>query len=370
MRSLFLGLCFAVASSAAQVSVETWGATPDGENVLLYTLEGDSGVKARVMSYGAILVALETPDRAGKLADIVLGFDSFDGYLGEHPYFGAVVGRYGNRIANGRFELDGRIYTLAVNDGPNALHGGVVGFDKQVWASKSFEGAGGVGVELTLLSPDGQEGYPGALALTVRYTLTPADSLRIDYTATTDAPTVLNVTNHAYFNLSGDGGRTPILDHRLELSADHFTPVDATLIPTGELRPVEGTPFDFRTPTAIGERIDAAEDQIRKGGGYDHNYVLRRHTKTDLERAVRVVSPASGRVLEVWTTEPGVQFYTGNFLDGSVTGKGGVAYPRRAAFCFETQHYPDSPNQPTFPSTALRPGEVHRSTTEFRFSAE
>jgi len=369
MRTLILSLLITAAAPAAHVLVEDWGATPEGENVLLYKLENDSGARARIMSYGAIVVSLEVPDSSGELGDVVLGFDSLEGYFGDHPYFGAVVGRYGNRIAKGRFELDGRVYTLAINDGPNALHGGVRGFDKQVWTSKSFEDERGAGVEMTLVSPDGQEGYPGTLAVTVRYTLTERNGLRIDYTATTDAPTVLNVTNHAYFNLA-DGGRSPILDHQLQIDADHFTPVDATLIPTGELRPVGGTPFDFREPKPIGQRIDAANEQIRRGGGYDHNYALRRRTKDGLERVIRVVSPASGRVMEVLTTQPGVQLYTGNFLDGSIAGKDGVRYGRRSAFCLETQHFPDSPNQPEFPSTVLRPGETFRSTTEYRFSTE
>ena len=349
------------------IRVEDWGSTPGGERVHLYSLTNATGVRARIATYGGVVVSLEVPDRAGRLGDVLLGFDSLQGYLGEHPYFGALIGRYGNRIAQGRFTLDGRAYTLAVNNGPNALHGGLRGFDKRVWAAKPFDAADGPGLELLLLSLDGEEGYPGSLTARVRYTLTDANALRIEYLAVTDAPTVKNLTNHVYFNLK-DAGRGTALDHEVEIFADHFTPVDATLIPAGELRPVEGTPFDFRQPVKIGARIDRADEQLGHGGGYDHNFALSRRTRDGLELAVRVHEPATGRVMEAWTTEPGVQFYTGNFLDGTLDGKGGTRYAKRSAFCLETQHFPDSPNQPAFPSTVLRPGEQYRSATEYRFS--
>jgi aldose 1-epimerase len=295
-----------------------------------------------------------------------LGFDSLEGYLSENPYFGAVVGRYGNRIAKGRFMLNGKEYKLATNNGPNALHGGLKGFDKQIWQAQPV---GNSGLRLTYVSNDGEEGYPGTLTTTVEYTLTDANELKLAYSATTDKDTVLNVTNHSYFNLAGEGSGD-ILGHRLQLFADRFTPVDATLIPTGELRPVAASPFDFRQPRLIGERIDApGDEQIKFGGGYDHNFVLNGAMGT-LRPAARVIEPKSGRVMEVSTTEPGVQFYTGNFLDGIIKGKGGKAYKRRYAFCLETQHFPDSPNQNKFPSVVLKPGQKFASHTVFKFSTE
>ena len=319
------------------------------------------------MTYGGIIVSLQAPDKNGKLGDVVHGFDSLDGYLGEHPYFGALIGRYGNRIARGRFTLDGRTYTLATNNDANHLHGGLIGFDKVVWAAKPFEGDAGPGVELTYVSPDGDQGYPGELAATVIYTVTERNELRIDYHATTNKPTVLNLTNHTYFNLNGGGSGT-VLDHELTIEADHYTPIDSTLIPTGKLEGVGGTPFDFHQPAKIGARINDQGEQIANGLGYDHNFVIRRSTASELELAARVRDPTTGRVLEVLTTEPGVQFYSGNFLDGTVAGKSGVKYPRRSALCLETQHFPDSPNQENFPSTVLRPGQTYDSTTVFRFS--
>ena len=370
MRALWPAVLLPVAmplSVAAGIEVEPWGETPEGEIVQLYTLTNSKGVRARIATYGGVVVSLEVPDKSGALSDVVLGFDSLEGYLGEHPYFGSLIGRYGNRIAKGRFSIDGREYTLATNNGPNALHGGIAGFNRRVWSAKPFTGDAGPGLTLQHISRDGEEGYPGALAVTVRYTLTDENELRIDYEATTDKPTVVNLTNHSYFNLK-DAGKSDALEHRMQLMADHFTPVDATLIPTGESRPVGGTPFDFREPMAIGARIDQRDEQLGNGGGYDHNYVLSRRTKGELEIAARVYEPTTGRVMEVLTTEPGVQFYTGNFLDGTLTGKGGVTYAKRAAFCLETQHYPDSPNQEAFPSTVLRPGEVYESTTVYRFS--
>jgi len=345
--------------------VESFGTLPSGEEIQIYTLKNQNGLEARIMTYGGVVVSLKTPDRSGKLADVVLGFDGLEGYAKGCPYFGAIVGRYGNRIGGAKFTLDGKTYTLAANNGPNHLHGGLVGFDKKVWSVKSADDSS---VVLALVSPDGEEGYPGTLSVTVTYTVTDANELKIHYEATTDKPTVCNLTNHSYFNLK-DAGASPILDHEILINADRFTPVDATLIPTGELRPVEGTPFDFRAAHKIGERIEADNEQLRFGGGYDHNFVLNR-TGDGLEPAARVTEPVTGRVMEVLTTEPGVQFYTGNFLDGTLTGKGGVAYQKRSAFCLETQHFPDSPNKPSFPSVTLRPGEKYDTTTVYRFSAE
>lgn len=342
--------------------MEPFGTAPSGEQIQMYTLTNSNGMEARIINYGGIVVSLKTPDRSGNLADVVLGFDSLAPYLGTHPYFGALIGRYGNRIANARFALDGQTYTLPVNNGPNSLHGGNNGFDKQVWSASAEPGL----LVLTYTSPDGEEGYPGTLNARVTYALGEDNSLRIDYEATTDKPTVVNLTNHSYFNLA-DAGASLILNHEVMINADRFTPVNDTLIPTGELRPVDGTPFDFRQPTAIGARIDADDEQIRFGGGYDHNYVLNR-TGDGLSLAASVYEPVSGRVMEVLTAEPAVQFYTGNFLTGE-TGKGGVSYQRRSGLCLETQHYPDSPNQPEFPSTVLRPGEVYRTSTVYRFSA-
>jgi aldose 1-epimerase len=293
----------------------------------------------------------------------VLGFDQLSGYLKQPPYFGAIVGRYGNRIAKGVFAIDGATFHLATNNGPNHLHGGVRGFDKQLWNAESFRRGGDVGVVYTLTSPDGDEGYPGALNVKVTYTLAADDTLTVDYAATTDKPTVVNLTQHSYFNLAGSGD---ILNHRLTIDADRYTPVDSTLIPTGELALVDGTPFDFRQPTAIGARIDADNEQIRNGGGYDHNWVLNGAAGA-LRHAARLEDPSSGRTLDVATTEPGLQFYSGNFLDGTLTGKGGRVYQKRAALCLETQHFPDSPNHPDFPSTVLRPGARYQSKTVFTF---
>jgi len=350
------------------VTVEPWGKTPSGEYVELYTLTNAGGGQARIATYGGVIVSLTVPDKSGNLGDVVLGFDTLAGYADKTTYLGALIGRYGNRIAKGRFPLDGRTYTLAVNNGENALHGGLRGFDARVWAAVPFDGADGPGLALTYVSEDGEEGYPGTLTTRVLYIWTDQNALRIEYTANTDAPTVVNLTNHSYFNLK-DAGKTDILATELQLFADHYSPVDATLIPTGEAAPVSGTPFDFRQPMQIGSRIDQQQDeQIKNGGGYDHNYIISRRSKDGLDIAARVHEAASGRVMEVWTTEPGVQFYTGNFLDGSYIGKDGTVYNRRAGFCFETQHYPDSPNQPEFPSTILRPGKTYRSTTEYRFS--
>jgi len=355
-------------TSTAGVGVQpSFGVTPEGVPVDLYTLTGASGVEVRAMTYGGIILSLRVPDRDGHLGDVVLGYDALDGYLKASPYFGAIIGRYGNRIGGAKFTLDKQEYTLAANNGPNALHGGLKGFDKVVWKAESFKNDDGVGVVFSYTSPDGEEGYPGKLEATVTYTLTDAGELVFEYHAVTDEATPVNLTQHTYFNLAGHG-TGDILGHELMLNASHFTPVDSTLIPTGEIRSVEGTPFDFRTPTAIGARIEKDDEQIRFGGGYDHNFVLDRDEGDALVLAARVYEPTSGRGMEVSTTEPGVQFYSGNFLDGSITGKEGHVYKHRTGLCLETQHYPDSPNRPDFPSTILRPGEDYRSRTVYTFS--
>ena len=346
--------------------MEHFGTTPEGENVRIYKLTNAGGVEARITDYGGIVVSLKVPDRDGVLGDVVLGYDTLDDYIKDNPYFGTITGRYANRITNGRFTLNGKTYQLATNLPPNHLHGGERGFDKVVWGAEPFADERGVGVRLTYLSVDGEEGYPGTLNAQVAYTLTDDNALRIDYEATTDKPTIINLTNHSYFNLK-DGGQSSMLDHVLTLNADHFTPTDKTQIPTGEIRPVEGTPLDFRQPTPIGARIDLEDEQLKFGFGYDHNFVLNQSEEA-LWLAARVQEPTTGRIMEVFTSEPGVQFYSGNFLDGSISGKGGIAYQRRAGFCLETQHYPDSPNRDNFPSTVLNPGETYRTTTVHKFS--
>jgi aldose 1-epimerase len=359
-----LFLC--VVLTNAQVSKESFG-TADGQSVDLYTLKNRNGVEAKITNYGGIVVSLKVPDRNRKFDDVVLGFNDLDSYLKGHPFFGAAVGRYGNRIAKGRFTLNNVEYKLAVNNGENHLHGGIKGFDKVVWTAQEQKSAAGPAVRMTYLSKDGEEGYPGNLRVTMVYTLTNNNELRIDYTATTDKDTVLNLTHHSYFNLAGEGNGD-ILNHRLMLNANRFTPTDAGSIPTGELRSVTGTPFNFLTETLIGARINQDEQQLKFGNGYDHNFVINGRMGT-LRRAARVSEPTTGRVMEVWTTEPGVQLYTGNFLDGTLTGKSGKIYQRRYGFCLETQHYPDSPNKPNFPSTTLKKGATFRSTTIYRFSA-
>ena len=344
----------------------SFGTLPTGEDVLEYQMENRNGMRVSILNYGGIVQSIWVPDRDGELGDVALGFDELEAYLAKSPYFGCITGRYANRIAKGKFTLDGKTYTLATNNDVNHLHGGDKGFDKRVWNAKFTSPQS---VELTYTSPDGDQGYPGALTTKVTYTLTDDNALRIDYAATTDKPTVLNLTNHTYFNLSG-AGRGTILDHLLTLKANRFNPTDATNIPTGELRPVAGTPFDFRQPTAIGQRIDLANEQLKVGQGYDHNYVLKDRRDGKLEEKIaRVVDPESGRVLEVSTTEPGLQLYTGNFLDG-MEGKYGRHYVRRGAFCLEAQTFPDSPNQTSFPSPILRPGETYQQTTIYHFSAE
>jgi aldose 1-epimerase len=359
-----LGLALSAAGSAP--SAQPFGKTDEGIAVERYTLRNSRGMEVDVITWGAIVQRIVVPDKAGRPADVALGFDTLDGYLKAHPYFGAIVGRYGNRIANATFTLGGQKYQLAANNGPNSLHGGLRGFDKRVWTARPLSTPAGPAVELTYVSQAGEEGYPGTLTTRVTYTVTEQDELRIDYHLASDAETVANVTNHTYFNLAGQG-TGDVLAHEVRIQADRFTPVNATLIPTGELRPVQGTPFDFRAPTAIGARIGAQDEQIAHGKGYDHNWVLDGHAGT-LRPAVQVREHASGRVLDVSTTEPGVQFYTGNFLDGTITGKGGVVYRHRFGFCLETQHFPDSPNQPSFPSTVIAPGRPYTSTTVYRFT--
>jgi aldose 1-epimerase len=356
-------LCCGSVEGKDTVNKQDFGKTSDGTPVELYTLANQHGVEAKIMTRGAIVVSLKTPDRNGKLADVVLGFDSLDGYLHENPYFGAIVGRYGNRIAHGRFTLNGTEYKLARNNGENALHGGLKGFDKAVWKVRHADAHS---LELGYLSRDGEEGYPGNLEVTVRYTLSEDNELKLDYTAKTDKATVQNLTNHSYFNLAGEG-RGDVLGNQLTINADRITPVDKGLIPTGELENVAGTPFDFRKPEAIGARINADDEQIRLGGGYDHNFVLNKSGDA-LALAATVYEPRSGRVLEVFTTQPGVQLYTANFLDGTIKGKSGHAYARRSALCLETQHFPDSPNHPKFPTTTLQPGQTFHSTTAWKFS--
>jgi aldose 1-epimerase len=343
----------------------TFGIMPDGTPVSLFTLTNKAGMEVRAISYGAILVSIRVPDRHATLDDVVVGHENLEGYLQKSRFFGAVVGRYGNRIANGRFVLDGQTYTLARNNGPNHLHGGTQGFDKVVWSSESVQDSRGPQVVFTRTSPDGEEGYPGNLKTRITYTLTERNELIVEYQASTDKPTPVNLTQHSYFNLAGDGSGD-VLEHRLTLNADGYTPVDATQIPTGEIASVDGTPFDFRRETAIGARIDADHPQLRIGAGYDHNFVLTRKGP-GVSHAARVVEPKTGRTLDVETTEPGVQFYSGNRLDGSIVGKSGHVYRSRTGFCLETQHFPDSPNRPAFPSTILRRGEQYRSTTVFRF---
>ncbi|HYA48470.1 MAG TPA: aldose epimerase family protein, partial [Burkholderiales bacterium] len=344
------------------VTKEPFGTLPDGTPVDLFTLTNRHGLEARITTYGGILVSLRVPDRSGRLDDVVLGFDGLAGYLGGHPYFGAIIGRYGNRIAKGEFTIGGVTYHLARNNNANSLHGGLKGFDKVVWKVEPVHKFGAVGVKLTYLSKDGEEGYPGNLAVTVVYTLTNDDELRIAYEAVTDKATPVNLTNHSYWNLAGQG-KGDILGHVVELEADKLTAVDsaANLIPTGELKAVKGTPFDFTAPHAIGERIGLVE------GGYDHNFVLRSGGGA-MALAARVFEPGSGRVLEISTDQPGIQFYSGNFLDGTVKGKGGVAYNKHFGFCLETQHFPDSPNHPSFPSTILEPGQKYATVTVHKFS--
>jgi aldose 1-epimerase len=345
---------------------DPFGTTPEGVAVDRFTLASASGVTITVLSYGGAIQSVFAPDRSGALADVTLGYDTLDGYLRDKSYLGALVGRYANRIRAGRFSLDGRDYTLATNAGTNHLHGGIRGFNKAVWTTEPFADGKNVGLVLGHVSPDGDEGYPGAVTARVTYTLTPDGELLIDFFATADAPTPVNLTQHSYFNLAGTG-IGDILGHTLELSASRFTPVDSQLIPTGELRPVQGTPFDFTTPEKVGARINDDDEQLRLAGGYDHNFVVDHNAPSDLVLAARLTDPLSGRGLDIHSTEPGMQCYSGNFLDGTVAGKGGVPLQYRSGLALETQHFPNSPNTPAFPSTILRPGAEHRSRTVYHF---
>lgn len=351
-------------TSHAQAEV----AVADFDDIQLYTLKNSAGMEVGVTNYGAIITSIKVPDRDGKLADVTLGYDDVADYINavDKPYFGAIVGRYGNRIAKGKFSIEGTEYSLPINNEPNSLHGGSYGFDKVVWDA---EAVGDNSVKLTYLAKDMEQGYPGNLTVTVTYTLTDNNKIVVDYHATTDKATPVNVTQHAYFNLKGEGEGT-ILDHELTINADKYTPVDATLIPTGELAPVEGTPFDFRAAKPISRDITQPDEQLKFGGGYDHNWVLNRESKKDLELAATLYEPQSGRLLEISTTEPSLQFYSGNFLTGVLKGKSGQPYEYRGGLCLETQHYPDSPNQPEFPNTILKPGETFESKTVFKFSTK
>jgi aldose 1-epimerase len=361
---LLAGAC--APGKQATVKREAFGKMPDGTTVEAFTLTNAAGMEVRAITYGGIITSIRVPDRDGRFDDVVLGYGNLDGYIKNNaPYFGAIVGRYANRIAKASFTIDGKTHPLAANNGPNHLHGGNKGFDKVVWQGEGFQDNLGVGIVLRYTSPDGEEGYPGTLNVRVIYTLTDRNEFSVDYRATSDKATPVNLAQHTYFNLSG--GRRDVLDHELTIDADRYTPVDPTLIPTGTLSPVAGTPFDFLKAVRIGARIGSDDEQLRRGRGYDHNFVLNR-TVDGLVHAARVREAMTGRVLDVSTTEPGVQFYTGNFLDGTITGKSGTVYLQRFGFCLETQHFPDSPNQPDFPSTILRPGEEYRSQTIFAFS--
>jgi aldose 1-epimerase len=342
-----------------------FGCMPNGAPVKIYTLRNMNGMEAHILNYGGIVQSLKVPDRNGNIGDVVLGYDDLNNYLTNSPYFGALIGRYGNRIAKGRFTVDGVSYQLATNNYPNSLHGGVRGFDKRIWDATPGNSDAGPTLKLTYVSHDGEEGYPGELKVTVLYTLTADNALRIDYSATCDRDTVINLTQHSYFNLAGHGD---ILGNIVYINADRFTPVDSTLIPTGELAPVEGTPLDFRTPTAVGARINQDNEQLKFGGGYDFNWVINK-PMGEMGLDARVTEPTTGRVLEVWSTEPGLQFYTGNFLNGTMTGKGGWVYQFRDALTLEPQHYPDSPNHSNFPSTELHPGETYHNTIIYKFLA-
>jgi aldose 1-epimerase len=355
-----------IASAPIVLQKEKFGSLPDGREVQRFILRNKNGVEVHVINYGGIITHLMAPDRNGKIQDIVLGYDSLDGYLKATPYFGAIVGRYGNRIANGKFSLDGKEYTLVQNNNGQHLHGGTTGFDKVFWDISEIDSSG-MAIRLSYLSKDMEEGYPGNLNVKVDYRLTDENELKIDYTATTDKPTVVNLTQHTYFNLSGNAVRD-ITDHILTLNADQYIPVSKVLIPTGKPAPVENTPFDFNTPTRLGERINANHEQLKLAGGYDHCWVLA--GPAGMKTAGMVYDSISGRTVEVLTTEPGIQFYSGNFLDGSITGKGGVVYKHRHGLCLETEHFPDSPNQPQFPTVVLRPGETYKSQTTYKFGVK
>ena len=366
---LGLGSMLPLAAAAKGIDKEPFGQLTDGTAIDRYRLTNANGMEVEFITYGGTVTAIRTPDRDGKLANVVLGFARLEDYEAKNPYFGSIVGRYANRIANARFDLEGVTYQLAVNNGPNALHGGEVGFDKRVWTAKETASPDGLAVVLSYRSPDGEEGYPGNLDVQVTYTLTDADEFQIDYQATTDKPTVVNLTSHSYFNLAGEGSGS-IEGHELMLNASAYTPVDATLIPTGALDKVAGTPFDFTQPTLLGARLRDGHEQLVRGQGYDHNFVLDKPAPGAMSLAARVHEPTSGRMMEIYTTEPGIQLYTGNFLDGTLLGPAGKTYRQGDGFCLETQHFPDSPNKPSFPSTLLKPGETFRSTTMHRFSVD
>lgn len=363
--ALIIGVTM-TATAKPKTDKKPFGTTADGKAVDVYTLTNSNGSEARIITYGGTVVSLKVPDKSGKFGDVVLGYDSVVDYEKHTSFFGALIGRYGNRIAKGKFKIGANEYTLATNNGENHLHGGVKGYDRVVWAGRAFVNASGANLELTYLSKNGEEGYPGNLTIKVIYTVTEMNELRVVYAATTDKATVVNLTHHSYFNLAGAGNGT-ILDHELMINADAFLPTDAGSIPTGEIRSVSGRIFDFRKPTAIGARINMADQQLEFGKGYDHNWVLNKKGKV-LTLAASVYENTSGRVMKVLTTEPGLQFYSGNFLDGAIKGKGGQDYPYRSGFCLEAQHYPDSPNQPKFPSTLLKPGQKYSQTTIYAFS--
>jgi aldose 1-epimerase len=358
--------CCSQKGATPELAGEAFGTAPDGAPVRAYTLRNKNGVEARILNYGGIIQSLKVPDKNGNFGDVVLGYDTLGGYLTNSPYFGALIGRYGNRIARGHFTLDGVTYTLATNNVPNSLHGGVKGFDKVIWQAQPGTSEAGPTLELTYTSHDGEEGFPGTLSVKALYTLTADNAIQLEYTATADRDTVVNLTQHSYFNLAGQGD---VLSHEVYINADKFTPVDSTLITTGELQDVAGTPFDFRTPTTIGARIGQDDEQLKFGKGYDHNWVIN-HPMGELGVDARVTEPTTGRVLEVLSTEPGLQFYTGNFLDGTITGKAGHVYQFRNAFVMEPQHYPDSPNHDNFPSVVLHPGETYHNTIVYRFSVK
>jgi aldose 1-epimerase len=358
---------FEEAASNNRMHKESFGKTADGQPADLYILRNKNGMEVAITNYGATVVRIKVPDRHGKIEDVVLGYDNLDGYIHDKAYFGATVGRYANRIAHGKFTLDGHVYTLPKNDGDNTLHGGTSGFNKRLWKAKDASTPAAAALQMSYLSKDGDQGFPGNLSVEVRFTLSDDNSLKIEYAATTDKDTVLNLTNHSYFNLAGQGDGD-ILKQELMLRASHFTPINSNLIPTGEIASVKGTPLDFTQQASIGARINADYEQLKLARGYDHNFVLDAKAGAKPVLAARAYDPGSGRVLEVWTTQPGIQFYSGNFLDGMVAGKGGVKYPFRSGFCLETQHFPDSPNQPKFPSTELKAGRWFRSTTVDKFS--
>jgi aldose 1-epimerase len=354
--------------NAGNIEKRDFGKLPDGTPVFEYTLTNAKNMTVGVLNYGGIITSIKVPDRDGKIDNVVLGFRNIDDYVGKNPYFGVITGRYANRIADAKFTLDGKQYTLAANNGPNSLHGGVKGFDKHIWQVKELPGTDKVGLELAYLSPDGDEGYPGNLHVKETYTLNDKNEFRIDYSATTDKTTVVNLTSHSYFNLAGNGSGTA-LDHKLTINADKYTPVSATLIPTG-IASVEGTPFDFRQPTRIGDRIRDSDEQLVYGRGYDHNWVLSRPNDGSLALAARLEDAKTGRIMEIETTDPGIQFYAGNFLDGTLVGSAGKMYRQGDGLCLETQHFPDSPNHPDFPSTVLKPGEVYKTSTIHRFLSD